>query len=302
MLGSPKTDNMYHAGWGWAGSTPYKGTKLLASHFGGTRNPMAVRWPAKIKPDATPRAQFHHCNDVVPTIYEILGITPPRVVHGVPQDPIDGVSLAYTFDDAKAHGPFAHSVFRGHGQPRDLPRRLDGVRIRSAHSVGSGTAAGHQANGRPIRTSGNSTIWRKTGRRPTTSPTRCRRSWPKMKEIFLIEAARNQALPIGGGLWIAIFTQNCEFPRHTRSGHFRGQHHSHAGVLRPGVGQQDRTSSPSTLRSRPTRTACSMRSEDSPAGSLLCLGRGALLRIQPVHHPAHADPRQGQTAHRQGED
>ena len=52
VLGSPKTDNQYHAGWGWAGSTPYKGTKLLASHFGGTRNPMAVRWPAKIKPDA----------------------------------------------------------------------------------------------------------------------------------------------------------------------------------------------------------------------------------------------------------
>ncbi len=60
VLGSPKTDNMYHAGWAWAGSTPYKGTKLLASHFGGTRNPMAVRWPAKIKPDATPRPQFHH--------------------------------------------------------------------------------------------------------------------------------------------------------------------------------------------------------------------------------------------------
>ena len=78
VLGSPLTDNQYHAGWAWAGSTPYKGTKLLASHFGGTRNPMAIRWPAKIKPDATPRTQFHHCNDIVPTIYEILGINPPR--------------------------------------------------------------------------------------------------------------------------------------------------------------------------------------------------------------------------------
>ncbi len=111
VLGSPMTDNMYHAGWGWAGSTPYKGTKLLASHFGGTRNPMAVRWPAKIKPDATPRAQFHHCNDIVPTIYEILGITPPRVVDGVPQDPIDGVSLAYTFDDPKAKGRLLTQYF-----------------------------------------------------------------------------------------------------------------------------------------------------------------------------------------------
>ena len=104
VLGSPKTDNMYHAGWAWAGSTPYKATKLVASHFGGTRNPMAVRWPAKIKPDATPRPQFHHVNDIVPTIYEIVGITPPRVVNGIPQDPIDGVSMAYTFADAKAKG------------------------------------------------------------------------------------------------------------------------------------------------------------------------------------------------------
>ena len=56
VLGSPKTDPQYHAGWAWAGSTPYKGTKLLASHFGGTRNPMAVRWPTKIKPDPTPAA------------------------------------------------------------------------------------------------------------------------------------------------------------------------------------------------------------------------------------------------------
>jgi arylsulfatase A-like enzyme len=63
---------MYNAGWAWAGSTPYKGTKLLASHLGGTRNPMAVRWPAEIKPDATPRPQFHHCNALVPTIYEVI--------------------------------------------------------------------------------------------------------------------------------------------------------------------------------------------------------------------------------------
>ena len=111
VLGSPKTDNQYHAGWAWAGSTPYKGTKLLASHFGGTRNPMAVRWPAKIKPDATPRTQFHHCNDIVPTIYEILGITPPRTVNGVPQDPIDGVSFAYSFDDPKAEGRLLTQYF-----------------------------------------------------------------------------------------------------------------------------------------------------------------------------------------------
>ena len=70
MLGGPKTDNMYHAGWGWAGSTPYKGTKLMGAYFGGTRQPMAVAWPGHIKPDPTPRPQFHHVIDIVPTIYE----------------------------------------------------------------------------------------------------------------------------------------------------------------------------------------------------------------------------------------
>ena len=104
VLGSPLTDNQYHAGWAWAGSAPYQGMKLLASHLGGTRNPMAIRWPAKITPDPTPRTQFHHCNDIVPTIYDIVGITPPRVVNGVPQDPIDGVSFAYAIDDPTADG------------------------------------------------------------------------------------------------------------------------------------------------------------------------------------------------------
>ncbi len=98
-LGTPKTDNMYHAGWAWAGNTPFHHTKLVASHFGGTRNPMAVAWPRRIAPDNTMRSQFHHVNDIVPTIYEILGIPHPRVVDGHEQQPMDGISLAYTFDN-----------------------------------------------------------------------------------------------------------------------------------------------------------------------------------------------------------
>jgi arylsulfatase A-like enzyme len=101
-LGGPKTDSMYHAGWAWAGDTPFQYTKLIASHFGGTRNPMVISWPKGIKHDGIPRAQFHHVNDIAPTIYEIVGIKPPKVVDGFTQDPIDGVSLAYTFADAKA--------------------------------------------------------------------------------------------------------------------------------------------------------------------------------------------------------
>ena len=95
---------MYHAGWAWAGSTPFRSTKLVAAHFGGTRNPMVVSWPKGIKPDKTPRSQFHHVNDIAPTLYEVIGIKPPEEVNGFKQDPMDGVSMAYTFADAKAAG------------------------------------------------------------------------------------------------------------------------------------------------------------------------------------------------------
>ena len=81
-LGSHKVDNMYHAGWAWAGNTPFPSTKLVAAHFGGTRSPMAISWPARIKPDKTPRSQFHHVNDIAPTLYELIGIEPPEIVNG----------------------------------------------------------------------------------------------------------------------------------------------------------------------------------------------------------------------------
>ena len=106
---------MYHAGWAWAGGTPYKSTKLIAAHFGGTRQPMAVSWPAKIQHDDTPRSQFHHVIDVVPTIYDAVGITAPRVVNGVDQMSMDGVSMTYTFADATAKGRKEDAVLRHHG-------------------------------------------------------------------------------------------------------------------------------------------------------------------------------------------
>lgn len=94
VLGSPKTDNMYHAGWAWTGSRPYKSTKLFGAHFWGTRQSLAIAWPKVIKHDDTPRSQFHHVNDVVPTLYEILQIIPPQMVNGVTQGPIDGTAVS----------------------------------------------------------------------------------------------------------------------------------------------------------------------------------------------------------------
>lgn len=101
-IGSPKTDNMYHAGWAWAGSTPFKGTKLLASYFGGTRQPMAVSWPKSIPADKNMRSQFHHVNDIAPTVYDVLNIEKPKIVNGFQQMPMDGISMKYTFNNAKA--------------------------------------------------------------------------------------------------------------------------------------------------------------------------------------------------------
>jgi len=101
-LGGPKLDTMYHHGWAYAGASPFQGTKLVAAHLGGTRTPLVISWPKKIKHDGKIRSQFHHVNDIAATLYEILAITPPKVVNGVEQQPLDGVSMVYTFDQPDA--------------------------------------------------------------------------------------------------------------------------------------------------------------------------------------------------------
>lgn len=101
-LGGPKLDIMYHHGWAYSGASPFQGTKLVAAHFGGTRTPLVISWPAKIKHDGKVRSQFHHVNDIAATIYDILGITPPKIVDGVEQQPLDGTSMVYTFNQPEA--------------------------------------------------------------------------------------------------------------------------------------------------------------------------------------------------------
>ncbi|WP_439102972.1 sulfatase-like hydrolase/transferase, partial [Congregibacter sp.] len=101
-IGGPTMDNIYHSAWAWAGDSPFRYTKLIAADWGGTRTPMVISWPERIQPDDTPRPQFAHVTDVAPTLYELLDITPPKVVDGHEQDPIDGVSFAYTFDSPDA--------------------------------------------------------------------------------------------------------------------------------------------------------------------------------------------------------
>ena len=101
-LGGPKHFNHFPAGWAHAMDTPFQWAKQVASHFGGTRNPMIVSWPARIKDKGGLRSQFMHVIDITPTLYEITGITPPIELNGVAQKPIEGISFAYAFDDARA--------------------------------------------------------------------------------------------------------------------------------------------------------------------------------------------------------
>ncbi|MEJ2377776.1 MAG: arylsulfatase [Pseudolabrys sp.] len=107
-LGGPLAYNHYPVGWAHAMDAPMQWTKQVASHFGGTRNGMVISWPARIKDKGGLRSQFSHVIDIVPTIYEAIGITPPTIMDGVKQKPLDGVSLVYTFDNAKA--PTRHST------------------------------------------------------------------------------------------------------------------------------------------------------------------------------------------------
>ncbi len=108
VWGSDKTYNHMAVAWTWAFDTPFSWTKQIASHFGGTRQGMCVSWPGHIKDLGGIRNQFHHMIDVVPTLLEVCGIPAPEMVDGIKQSPIEGVSFAYTFDQANAHAPSRH--------------------------------------------------------------------------------------------------------------------------------------------------------------------------------------------------
>jgi arylsulfatase A-like enzyme len=108
--GSDKTYPHMSVAWSWAFDTPFKWTKQVASHFGGTRQGMAISWPGHVTDVGGIRAQFHHVIDIVPTILEATGIKAPDVVNGIKQKPIEGVSMVYTFDKANANAPSKHET------------------------------------------------------------------------------------------------------------------------------------------------------------------------------------------------
>ncbi len=199
-LGGPKTDNMYHAGWAWAGSSPYKGTKLQGAYFGGIRQPMAVSWPRSVLADGTPRPQFHHVIDIAPTVYELLKITPPRVVNGFEQGTIDGTSMVYSLGDPKASGT-RHTQFFDIMASRGIYQNGWFACARGPREPWVGGVPPNIKEWSPLTDQWElynlDDDWTQANDLAAKEP----KKLEEMKALFLTESAKNLNLPIGGGLW-----------------------------------------------------------------------------------------------------
>ena len=185
QLGSDRTYNHYPVGWAHAMDTPFQWTKQVASHFGGTRNGLAISWPKRIKAQGEIRTQFHHVIDIVPTILEAAGIQAPLTTQRHPAE-ADG-RRQHGLHVRRREGPdAAHDpVFRDHGQPRDLPRRLD----RQHHAAPDALADSRAW--RPTRTNSRGNF--------TTSPTDFSQSKNLAKENPKKLARSASPFPDGGG-------------------------------------------------------------------------------------------------------
>ena len=148
-LGSPSSYNHYNTGWAWAFDTPFPYWKRFAGYEGGVADPLLVSWPKGIDANGDVRDQYVHAVDVVPTLYDMLGIEPPEVLKGYTQSPIEGESFAASFSDASAPrardpvlldardaGALPPGLAREHAAPADLrlgqvpPRRMGALQPR----------------------------------------------------------------------------------------------------------------------------------------------------------------------------
>lgn len=189
-LGGPESYNHYAVGWAHALDTPYQWTKQVASHWGGTRNGTIVHWPKGIAAKGEIRSQFHHVIDVAPTVLETAGLPQPEFVNGVQQDPIEGVSMRYSFDDAKAAERHETQYFEMFGN-------------RGIYHKGWTAVTKHRT---PWILVGQKTvafdddIWELYSDKDWTQAKNLVKKMPeKLKELqrqFLIEAARYKVLPL----------------------------------------------------------------------------------------------------------
>ncbi len=199
IWGTDQTYNHMAVGWAWAFDTPFRWTKQIASHFGGTRQGMAISWPARIKDEGGIRNQFHHIIDIVPTLLEATGIRAPDTVDGIAQRPIEGVSMAYTFDAANADAPSTrrtqyfemlgnrgiyHDGWYANTRPISAPWEL------------AGTPDPDVFNAYPWELFDLSKDWTQNNDLAASNP----KKLEAMQDLFTIEASKYQVFPLDNSL------------------------------------------------------------------------------------------------------
>ncbi|NEX93749.1 arylsulfatase [Caulobacter sp. 17J65-9] len=191
QLGGPTSYNHYAVGWAHALDTPYQWTKQVASHFGGTRNGTIVHWPHGVRGEGELRTQFHHVIDIAPTILEAAGLPQPAMVNGVQQQPIEGVSMLYAFNDASAAERHETQYFEMFGNRGVYHKGWTAV---TRHKtpwllVGEKTPAFEDDVWELYDTSKD---WSQAEDVSKQFPDKLR----ELKRLFLIEAARHNVLPL----------------------------------------------------------------------------------------------------------
>ena len=191
-LGTWKTYNHYPVGWAHAMDTPFQWTKQIASHYGGTRNGMVISWPARIQDRGGLRSQWHHVVDVAPTVLEAVGLAMPESVNGVAQKPIEGVSMVYSFADAKAPSTHRTQYFEMAG---DRAIYRDGWVAATTPLYMPWTPPGPAPDvmtGYTWELYDTTKDFSEADDLAAKEPERLRR----MQELFLVEAARHNVFPL----------------------------------------------------------------------------------------------------------
>jgi arylsulfatase A-like enzyme len=205
VWGSDLTYNHMAVGWTWAFDTPFKWTKQVASHFGGTRQGVAIAWPAAIKDAGGIRNQFHHVIDIVPTILEATGIPAPVMVDGVGQTPIEGVSMVYTFDKANATAPSEHrtqyfEMFGNRGIYHD-GWYANTSPISPPWELGA-TPPQDVMNGYKWELYDLTKDWTQNNDLAASNPAKLR----EMQDLFTVEATKYQVFPLDNSLAMRMVT------------------------------------------------------------------------------------------------
>ncbi|MGE0666504.1 MAG: sulfatase-like hydrolase/transferase [Sphingomonadales bacterium] len=190
-IGGPMLYNHFGAAWGWAMNTPFQYYKQVAGYFGGTRNGVVISWPKAIKDKGGLRSQFHYVTDIAPTIYEAVGVDAPAELNGVPQKPIDGIGMEYSF---AASGP-SRRMIQHFEMVGNRGIYADGwVAAMKPYRTpwGITSAADSDPNEQPWELYNVARDFSEADDLSKQNPKKLR----EMKELFWAEAGRNNVLPL----------------------------------------------------------------------------------------------------------